>query len=208
MNKRLMWGNARTLLDLGELVARWLEGRIPSLTHYDAEPAPETEAIAEILARLNRAGFFTTDSQPGMPLDNTGFAQRAWVNAYAGEEIAKRVAALGLHTDLIVFVFEPGQAGGYPLPITVRGFQPVTWDGLGCADVDLYGITDGLSESARGELRAAWNLVVIDPAWGRKSYLWELVERAVVSPDPKEGRWNYRPYGSYDDMDPDYEPRS
>jgi len=194
MGKRLTWGNARTLLDLGELVARWLEGRLQKTPWYDFPPDEETEAIAEWLARLNRAGLVTDGSQPGMSLDSYGCAQRAFLTAYTSEVVAKRVAALSLYTDLIVFFFEPGGAGGYMVPVTVAEFHPCTWAGSCFGEVAVEDFGRDLSIAVRDELRAAWEVTVIDPVWGRKSYLWEAVVGAVASPGPEELRWSIRPY--------------
>lgn len=62
------WYDARSLDDLGEFTARWLEGRIARQPGYggpvdtDEELAPGMTAA---LAAVNRAGYVTTNSQAG-----------------------------------------------------------------------------------------------------------------------------------------------
>ena len=76
------WAEARTLLEVGELTAQWLEGRIPKSPWYRGAPDPETTEIVPVLAALNRIGFVTTMSQPGRGLSEE-YAQRAEVSGYA-----------------------------------------------------------------------------------------------------------------------------
>ncbi len=63
---RRAWEAARTLDDLGELTARWLEGTIASQPGYEpgCGPDPETAALIPVVARCNRAGYVTCGSQP------------------------------------------------------------------------------------------------------------------------------------------------
>jgi hypothetical protein len=78
MDEHALWDKARTVADLGELTARWLEGSIswnPTYTNgdtYAAEvgtfnrpPEDETKPYVHLLAAVNRAGFVTNFSQPG-----------------------------------------------------------------------------------------------------------------------------------------------
>ncbi len=89
------WQAARTLADLGELTARWLEGSIGSEPGYCGRPAEETEDLVPVLAKLNRAGFVTSGSQPGLiepGARGTLAEQRAAVDGFAGPELAFRLA--------------------------------------------------------------------------------------------------------------------
>ena len=64
---RQAWEAARTLADLGELTAQWLEGAIASQPAYTpgCGPDPETAPLIPVLACCNRAGYVTNGSQPG-----------------------------------------------------------------------------------------------------------------------------------------------
>ena len=61
------WRAARTLADLGELTAQWLEGKIASIPAVvpGCGPGEETAELIPVLAACNRAGYVTTVSRPG-----------------------------------------------------------------------------------------------------------------------------------------------
>jgi hypothetical protein len=60
-----LWRSARTLADLGELTARWIEGAIASQPGYFGAADLESDDLVPVLAAVNRAGFRTDTSQPG-----------------------------------------------------------------------------------------------------------------------------------------------
>lgn len=80
---RRRWESARTLGDLGELMALWLEGKLGSRPGYGARfgPDEETAALVPVLAACCRAGFVTEQSQPGE--DDIAFDGRPWVQRAA-----------------------------------------------------------------------------------------------------------------------------
>ena len=80
-----LWKEARTLTGLGELTALWLEGAITYQPGYIGGPSSETLPLISHLAAYNRAGMFTTCSQPATE-SPTG-AQRAWVSAFCDEVV-------------------------------------------------------------------------------------------------------------------------
>jgi hypothetical protein len=175
-----LWLGAKTLDELGELTARWIEGTLPYYPFYSGTIDPETEALQGKLADFNRHGLVTTFSQPAEPLDEDGFAQRACVEGYAREELAKRLAALGLYTDLLVLIYPADVTWGYQIPITLSEFQPFTWCGSNGGQEELDRIKDYLSEDAITSLASAWKVVVIDLQWGREDYLWDHVYDALT----------------------------
>jgi hypothetical protein len=79
---RKLWAAARTLADLGELTAQWLEGRIASVPGYMPGwgPDPETAPHIPVLAAANRAGFLTVNSQ------SADGPWEAWVNGFVCDE--------------------------------------------------------------------------------------------------------------------------
>ncbi|MEU3620089.1 hypothetical protein ABZ725_48600 [Streptomyces sp. NPDC006872] len=64
---RRRWKSAKTVADLGELMARWLEGEIAFRPGYQPRfgPDEETEHLVPTLAALCRAGYVTAQSQYG-----------------------------------------------------------------------------------------------------------------------------------------------
>src|ERR1700678_2550864 len=94
---REAWASARTLADLGELTAQWLEGGIISQPGYapGCGPDEETVPLIPILATLNRAGFVTSGSQPGdagYGSEGTGWQQRAAVEGFADAALLVRLS--------------------------------------------------------------------------------------------------------------------
>lgn len=62
-----MWGESPiTVHDVFEVFARYVEGKIPILPWCEAALQPETVAISESLAAINRYGFLTINSQPAV----------------------------------------------------------------------------------------------------------------------------------------------
>lgn len=59
------WEQATTLHDLARLTADWLEGSPGEHPNGYDRPDDETESLIPTLARVNRAGFLTVNSQPG-----------------------------------------------------------------------------------------------------------------------------------------------
>jgi len=178
-----VWRRAQTLDDLGELTAKWIKGDLKYHPCYGEGVDSETVPLREILAKYNRKGFVTTFSQPAVSIGNEGCGQRACVEGYAREDLAKRIATLGLHTDLLIFIFAPGVRGGYQIPITVEEFHPFTWCG-GCWDFEeLDCLTKICGASALLSLRSAWKVTAIDLQWGREAYLWEHVSRVLDEPE-------------------------
>lgn len=192
-----VWYTATTLEDIGELTARWIEGTSTYHPCYGSSTVDyETRPLRQILAGYNRKGLITTFSQPGEPIDDEGNGQRASLQGYAQEALAKRIAALGLHTDLLVFIFEPSGGGGYQVPITIQDFQPLTWNGgcLGYEELECF--AEDCSEEALQSLKEAWSVIVIDPQWGRESYLWEYVCQALDNPQDDDKPFDITPWDS------------
>lgn len=180
-----LWIEAETLEDIGEATARWIEGSISYHPCYHTHIDAETKPLQKQLAYVNRNGLVTTFSQPAEPLDEDGSSQRACVEGYAREEIAKRIATLGLYTELLVLIYPPDWKGGYQIPITLDGFQPFTWCGGCWGYEELECFEEECSEAAMEALKSAWNVVVIDLKWGRENYLWDYVSEALTKPPDK-----------------------
>lgn len=125
------WQRARSLADLGLLTARWLEG---SLSAHPAcfapSPDPETAPIAAVLALINRAGWVTEASQPGMALID-GSGQRAFVSLWCDCTVTPVLERAVIGTRLIM-IAAPPRSNGQPARIPVStwpGRRPCTWLG-------------------------------------------------------------------------------
>ena len=118
------WGSARTLADLGELTARWIEGTIASQPGYCGPSDIEDPALVPLLAALNRAGFVTTGSQAGESgpgYDGAHWQQRAAVEGFAGPAMTSALIGAASDTGLTIVVHDP--AATAPLALPLRPFR-------------------------------------------------------------------------------------
>lgn len=196
-SERKLWQSARTLDDLGDLTAQWLEGRIVGYPGYgdesDPGPDPETQPLITVLAGLNRAGYVTVSSQPGLP-PTTGWDGEHWQQRAAVEGFADGHTRLALEeaiegTGLILIDhlteprrwwhrFVPGAAawGDDAVCVTasVEGTEHTWFGGLMSYDtVELC--FDEVGRAAFAEVLNAWQVTVLDPEWGRNDLLWDTL---------------------------------
>jgi len=193
------WHEAESLLNLGELGAQWLEGKIDHLPAYGGTaPDPETEPLIPALAALNRAGFFTENSQPGELTDHLW--QRATVSGFCDEELAIRIHHAIAQTGLIGFICLPDAKNEIlPIPVTLDrsdsppddgqeqiapGVKIHTWTGCpaDAESIDHFYVSE-LSPAAVAVLHNSWQLEIVDPVWGRNDLLWPVLVSAVGRAD-------------------------
>ena len=174
---RKLWASARTLTDLGDLTARWLEGGIKSVPGYCGAPAEETTELSPVLAACNRAGFVTDSSQPGRT--GYGWSQRAavcgfvtpgtWVRLWAATEGLPLIRSAVRSTRWRIrykTAFPVTRCGGtvftrFGATLSRRHLSD-SWTGYGiCHEDAVHAVCD------------AWQVTLIDTEWGREdSPLW------------------------------------
>ena len=175
---RALWAQADSLEDLGELMARWLEGGISYQPGYSAAgPDAETASLVPILAELNRAGYVTDFSQPGIALNASGDGQRASVAGFCSEVMAVRLMDAVCRTDLVVVAGEPDEPANVSIVVTVDDGREFTWMGRG-PDPDSY--VGDLSEEMFVRLMSAFYVEIFDPCWGRNDLLWSTLRAAAA----------------------------
>ncbi|MFJ9012311.1 DUF6919 domain-containing protein [Streptomyces canus] len=182
---RKLWRQAGSLAELGGLMARWLEGDLSVWPGYAvAGPDEETADLVPVLARLNRAGFVTDQSQPGC--DEYGiyghWKQRAAVSGLVGDEqLLNALARVAEAERLTILVRTVDEASRRP------GITATTVDGEAYTDFgghlsrsDLRHIWLGTSWAALAEIEAAWQVTLIDPVYGRTDRLWPALDEALA----------------------------
>lgn len=188
------WKSARTLAGLGELTARWLEGDIPEVPGYIGEPGMETTGLVPVLAKLNRAGFVTTCSQPAF--DGTGYDGAHWQQCAAVEgftdspELISRIRRGGWAYDLKVIAYHPATLRRWRFrwdgetAATWRDGEECTWFGAQICRRYIRGplFAGGLcSREGLNAFCGAWQVTVIDPERGRPDVLWRTLEWAIAA---------------------------
>jgi hypothetical protein len=179
-----LWRQAQTLPELADLMGRWVDGELSMWPGYDDGVAEETRGLVPYLARANRAGFLTDQSQPGfdgLGFDGLRWRQRAAVSGLVGDELfLSRIRKAGEAAGLIVLIAHPWllpQGQGYTA--TVRGGQPYTEFGAYLPTRDLRHIWRGVSRQAMAEIVGAWQVTLLDPEFGRNDRLWTALDAAV-----------------------------
>jgi hypothetical protein len=107
-----IWRDARSIGELGGAMAGWLEGHVSSWPGCSAGPDEETLPLVPVLARLNRRGFVTTDSQPGDGGET--WTQRAAVEGWiaVGDPLLPRIVRTARAAGLIVSAYGSGRSVG------------------------------------------------------------------------------------------------
>ncbi|MFI1867387.1 DUF6919 domain-containing protein [Streptomyces jumonjinensis] len=171
------WRSARTLADLADLTALWLQGRIASQPGYEPGQGPdaETRPLIPALTALNRAGILTTDSQPGHRpehgWDHAAYAQREAVSILAPRAAADRIAAAARAAGLLTTL-----GGREQIPVTTRNGTPVTWLGR-VHGPTLRATWKPVGPDALTAVTSAVPLAVAGPEYAPCPRLWEILSR-------------------------------
>lgn len=199
---RNLWAQTRTLADVGELTAQWLEGRIASVPGYCGGPAEETASLVPVLGAVNRAGFVTDSSQPGCSRD--GWEQRAAVQGYADDATLDALirAARKRPDGLVLLAHESTRFRvNYrsALPVTRSGGRDFTWFGAALPRRHLRDSWTGYGECGKEAVKAvcdAWQVTLIDTGWGREdSPLWAVLADFASRTPPPDGGHDRTPSG-------------
>jgi hypothetical protein len=184
------WLSARTLADLGEVTACFLQGELGQSPSHLAPPDPETAPLIPVLAAANRAGFLTECSQPG-ELPETGYDGRTWeqraaVSGFADDQVLTRLRRSADGTGLVLIARKAGRLQvSYrdAIPVTCADEEPCTWFGAVVNRDELGDAYGNCHPDAIEAVRGAWQVAIIDLEWGRNDVLWPALERfAQASP--------------------------
>jgi hypothetical protein len=172
---RKRWESARTLADLGELTALWLEGEIGKAPGYDGGPAPETQDLIGVLAAANRARFVTCGSQPGLLSEHSD--QRAAVEGFACDSVMRRLDCLAAGDGLLINVQPASRHMSWALsvPVTTAYGATFTRFGTQLSRRHIRDSCEGYGVCHRAAVRAlcsAWQVTIVDREWGRNDRLW------------------------------------
>ncbi|MEU2075443.1 hypothetical protein [Streptomyces sp. NPDC013489] len=175
-----VWRDARTIADLGQNMAGWLEGRIPNRPGYDGpfgqEETNGARHLVPTLIALNRAGFVTVDSQPGEL--GGGYRQRANVEGIVHDRSPLLGQLLALQGQGLTVV------RGWPkrqIVLTEDAGSPFTTIGGWRMRRDsIHANWRGVGRQAIRELREHGATVhIIDTEWGRDDRLWPALAGVV-----------------------------
>lgn len=189
---RSLWKNARSWDNLCSLMARWCEGKIEWCPTHDARES-ETEDIAPALAALNRAGFLTSRSKPGMgptDLPDTDprypgtLSQRAAVEGFAPAAVVRRLEEAVEGTRLVIAVrpLHPGWKGSVLDDVVVAELkcEPQFRMGQHFSTKEIEPVWDVLRDDLYGQILAAYQVFVYDPNYGPHTLLWDRLSNISI----------------------------
>ena len=174
------WRDARSIADLGQNMALWLEGRLPGWPGYDGPFGQEEENgarhLVPTLIAANRAGFVTVGSQPGET--GNGYRQRASVDGVVHDHSPLLSRLLALQGQGLTVT------RGWPKQqhvITEQDGEPfTTFGGWRWRRDNVHYVWRGVGHRALRELRDHGVVVhIYDPTWGRDNQLWPALIGAI-----------------------------
>ncbi|MBP5942594.1 DUF6919 domain-containing protein [Streptomyces acidiscabies] len=181
---RRRWKSATTVADLGELMALWLEGTIGSRPGYQPRfgPDEETAHLVPTLAALCRAGYVTTQSQPGRVwtgADGLWWEQRAAVELLVVDDdllhrLEDAVTAAGMFIR-----FHDHSRSGLPGPVvtTLRDGEAVTSFGRRISRPYLAVLWPGLNPALYGQVEGGTYVSIVAPEYGTEGErLWVVLD--------------------------------
>lgn len=196
---RRAWQSARTLADLGHLMAAWLEGGIASWPGYAPGYGPddETTELVPSLAALCRAGFVTTCSQPGdtgLGVDGRMYEQRATVDGLVdGRDLYDRLVSAADAAGLLVTAHDPRTGThGESIGATRADGIPVTTFGTRLNRRDLRTIWPAhlIGEDAFTAIKDAVQLTIAAPEYGAAGQcLWDVLDAVTGRTAAARGRY-------------------
>jgi hypothetical protein len=191
---RRRWRSARTVADLGVLMAAWLEGQIASRPGYQPRYGPdgETTDLIPVLAACNRAGFLTDDSQPGDAgegFDGALWEQRAAVTGFVARdnhELLQRLAAAADQAGLLIAQHttrdEWDDHSGFA--VTTRDGKRYTTYGRALGSDDLRFLWTGCHRQAVDQIVDAVQVTLAYPMFGPDLLLWEVLAEVTARTVP------------------------
>jgi hypothetical protein len=188
---RRRWHSARTVADLGALMALWLEGKIASRPGYQARYGPdeETAHLVPTLAALCRAGYVTTCSQPGEAdpgADGAWWEQRAAVEGVVTDpELLHRLVHAATAAGMLVRVNDHSRGGvqDQPVVVTTRDGEPMTAFGGRTSRRDMAVQWPGLDHRLYDQVTHGTYVTIAAPEYGTDGErLWGVLDKAADQP--------------------------
>lgn len=196
---RRRWRKTRSLADVAELTALWLEGAVASQPNYRPNYGPdeETKPLIPMLAAWNRAGFLTNLSQPGVMEECEGGGvlrrQRAAVEGFVDRRNGQLIVDAAIAAKLWVVLdgvtvhggssVSRGLGGGVVVTELAGGGHPGCFGGYAPGEWARVAYKE-CGCLARQEIVESVCLAVIDPVYDRNDVLWPVVNEALVGDRP------------------------
>lgn len=174
---------ATNFTDLTGLMVLWLEGKIHTWPGHLGPPDPETDDLFPTLIAANRAGFLTTDSQPGFD-PQTGHGDRTWEQRAAvqgwvrTDTVLARLVDAAQEAGLVVATWRLDTRSRGGLPVTRVDGEYCTWFGKSPTAASLAWDWAGISREALADLAAGQQVMLAAPEFGTDAdwRVWDALE--------------------------------
>jgi len=192
---RRRWREAHTFDEICALTSAFLNRRCDIFPGWGAtEPDEETDSILARLETLNRAGFLTLASQPGFEgrIDGRAVRQRAFVTGFGDVDVTRRLLSSstgrGSRTlagsGIEVRAWGPGGAAHASAleiaePMTLVDGTARVLSGHAARSEELALFQDEIGSNAFQALSRTTYLAAWDPSFGRRTFLWDELERRL-----------------------------
>ncbi|MFJ5120995.1 DUF6919 domain-containing protein [Kitasatospora sp. NPDC088548] len=197
-SERRTWKSATSLADLGQLTARWLEGKLASQPGYvpnwgPDEETTQTPGLVRVLALCNRSGYVTECSQPGLSEPDRfqdWWTQREAVSGITDDpDVLAALRQAAARHDLLYIEHGPDTPAG-PRPeriaVTTCNGEAYTWFGGWRAPEDVRFRWKGAGGQAVAAAERAWQVTLANPDPGPSRLLLTVLVEAFA--DPAEAR--------------------
>lgn len=175
--ERKEWEAARTLGDLGQLMARWLEGDLKSNPSYHGKSDLDSAELTALCAALCRSGFLTWNSQQTGDW-GSDIHGRTYIEGFAHDGTLKRIRGACEPAGVIV-VAHPTPTrkwfswldGGPGIPVVLYGDQVRLSVGHQVPRDYVETCWGEVGVEAYADVLSAWQVTVVDPRWGDDRHL-------------------------------------
>jgi hypothetical protein len=191
---RERWQAARTLTDVGNLMADWIQGKITTRPgYYGPTDLDQPDTLVPLLASLCRDGFVTHQSQEGFSgwgYDGAWWVQHAFVEAFTTEDVVDRLYETA-SSRLIVISHDPATLPAWryrrdsDFTATYRIGRPYTGAGSSLPRRHIRDPHIGFGacgKEATDALCSAWQVTVADLAPGPETFLWDFLSGLDLEP--------------------------
>ncbi|TGB06540.1 hypothetical protein [Streptomyces sp. MZ04] len=176
------WSEARSLADLGILMAGWYEGRVPEWPGREGRPDEGLYPAADSLAAACRAGIVVLSAQPASVerVDGELWIHRATFTALVERDDLSTALLRGAREAGLVRYGLLSSAGGFGWPntVTARDGEPMEFAGHRIDAADVAHMFDGCHADAVRAAVDAWQVTLIDPGSARDGLLWKVLDAA------------------------------
>jgi methylenetetrahydrofolate reductase (NADPH) len=171
VERRRLWGESpEQYQDVYDTFVAYIEGRVPRLPWSEDPVQLETVPLGKRLARLNRAGFLTINSQPrvnGAPSEDSAVGwgapggyvyQKAYIEFFVAPEMLRRLRdAFAAFPSLTYHAVNAAGESFSNVPADKSGVNAVTWGVFPCREVLQPTVVDPLSFNVwKDEAFALW----------------------------------------------------